>query len=86
MNGLQSPHKLLNEYLERHITCLPDDTGDPFTSDEPDLFIDVQVRGFEWERLQLGMLCHPTSSSSPLILSRFECNSGSSKDRAIALD
>ena len=64
MNGLQSPHKLLNEYLEKHITCLPGDTGDPFTSDERDFFIHVQVRGFDWERLQLGMLLYSTSSSS----------------------
>ncbi|KAF8622267.1 hypothetical protein AX15_007143 [Amanita polypyramis BW_CC] len=29
MNGLQSPHKLLNKYLEGHITCPAGDTGLP---------------------------------------------------------
>ncbi|KAF8338586.1 hypothetical protein F5887DRAFT_1236729 [Amanita rubescens] len=52
MNGLQSPHKLLNKYLEQHITCPPGDTGLPFTSDEPDLRIKVELKGFDWERLR----------------------------------
>ena len=42
MNGLQSPHKLLNECLEQ-ITCPPGDTGLPFTLNEPDLCIKVEV-------------------------------------------
>ncbi|KAF8326242.1 hypothetical protein F5887DRAFT_1144981 [Amanita rubescens] len=53
MNGLQSPHKLLNKYLEQHITCPPGDTGLLFTSGEPDLCIKVELKGFEWERLRL---------------------------------
>ncbi|KAK2464549.1 hypothetical protein APHAL10511_003407 [Amanita phalloides] len=53
MNGMQSPHRLMNKYLERYITCLPGDTGDPFTADEPDLLIDIQMRGFEWDRFKL---------------------------------
>ena len=53
-NGLQSPHKLLNEFIKGHSTCLPDDTGEPFTLDEPDLQISVRIRGFEWEALKYG--------------------------------
>jgi hypothetical protein len=56
MNGLQSPHKLLNKYIKAHTACLPGDTGNPFTWDEPDLCIEVQLRGFEWDRLQSGRL------------------------------
>jgi len=56
MNGLESPHKMLNEYLEEYLTCPPGDTGDPFTSSEPDLSINVKVKGFEWDKLQLGLL------------------------------
>jgi hypothetical protein len=52
INGLQSPHKLLNEYIKALATCLPDDTGEPFTSDEPDLQISDEMGGFEWGRLQ----------------------------------
>lgn len=56
MNGLQSPHKLLNIYLEEHLNCPPGDTGDPFTSDESNPFIDIEVKGFDWDKLQLGLL------------------------------
>ena len=56
MNGLQSPHKLLNKYLEGHITCPPGDTGHSFTLGEPDLISVVDVGGFDWDRLQLGLL------------------------------
>jgi hypothetical protein len=56
MNGLESPHKLLNEYIKGHTTCLPGDTGDPFTSSEPDLHVEVQLMSFEWDRLREGRL------------------------------
>jgi hypothetical protein len=55
-NGLESPHKLLNEYIKGHTTCLPGDIGDPYTSDEPELHIEVRMMGFEWDRLLLGNL------------------------------
>lgn len=55
-NGLESPHKLLNEYIKAHTTCLPGDTGDFFTSSEPELDVKVEVMGFDWERLQSGRL------------------------------
>lgn len=56
MNGLQSPHRVLNKYLEEHLTCPPGDTGEPFTSDEHNIFIEINVKGFEWDRLHLGLL------------------------------
>lgn len=56
MNGLQSHHKLLNKYLEGHITCPPGDTGHAFTLCEPDLISVVDVGGFDWDRLELGSL------------------------------
>ena len=44
----------MNRYIEAHTTCLPGDTGEPFTSDEPELRIEVQtLTGFEW---RLGRL------------------------------
>ena len=53
-NGLESPHKLLNEYIKGHTACLAGDTGDPFTSSEPELHVEVRIMGFEWDRLRLG--------------------------------
>ena len=56
MNGLESPHKLLNEYIQGHTTCLPGDTGDPFALSEPDLHVEVRMMSFEWDRLRTGKL------------------------------
>ena len=53
-NGLESPHKLFNEYINDYIGCLPGDTGKSFASVEDDLRIQVKMMGFEWERLKLG--------------------------------
>ena len=53
-NGLQLPHKLLNEYIKELTDCPLDDTGEPFTSDEPPLQITVKMLGFEWKRLEIG--------------------------------
>ena len=54
--GLESPHKLLNEFIKRHTTCLPGDCGEAFTKNEPDLRMDINVRGFEWDRFGDGKL------------------------------
>ncbi len=54
--GLESPHKLLNEFIKRHTTCLPGDCGEAFTRNEPDLRMDINVRGFEWDRFGDGKL------------------------------
>ncbi|KAF8238519.1 hypothetical protein L208DRAFT_1387485, partial [Tricholoma matsutake] len=54
-NGLESPHKLLNEYIKEHTICLPGNTGDPFTSSEPELQCEVQATSFEWDRLKLDL-------------------------------
>ena len=54
-NGLESPHKLLNEYIKAHTDCLPGDIGEPFLKGEPDPEIIVQPRSFEWDRLESGM-------------------------------
>ena len=56
LNGLESPHTLLNEYIKAHTTCYPGDTGLPFTLQEPKLCIKVQLMSFEWDRLEKGML------------------------------
>jgi len=56
INGLRSPHKLLNEYIKELTGCPPGDTGEPFTSDEPPLQIAVEMLGFDWGRLQSGRL------------------------------
>ena len=53
-NGLESPHTLLNKYLEQYIQCPPGDMDFyvPFTQLEPPLHIKPMVRTFDWERLQ----------------------------------
>ena len=53
-NGLESPHKLLNEYTKGHVNCLPGDIGEPFLEGEPDPEISVQLQGFDWDRLESG--------------------------------
>ena len=53
-NGLESPHKLFNKYIQDYIDCLPGDTGESFASAEHDLRIQVEMVGFEWGRLKLG--------------------------------
>jgi hypothetical protein len=56
LNGLRSPHRLLNEYIKQHTTCFPGDCGEAFTKDEPELGVRVVARGFEWSRLEKGRL------------------------------
>jgi len=56
MTGLESPHKLLNEFIVRHSTRFPVDRGEPFTTNEPDLRMEINVRGFDWERFGDGKL------------------------------
>ena len=56
MNGLESPHKLLTEFIVRHSTCFPIDRGEPFTTNEPDPRMEISVRGLEWERFGDGKL------------------------------
>ena len=53
-NGLESPHILLNRYLEQYIHCPPGDMDfyEPFTLWEPPLRIQPMVRTFDWERLR----------------------------------
>jgi hypothetical protein len=53
-NGLESPHKLLNEYIKALAVCYPGDDGEPFFSGEPRLQIEVGLRGFEWDKLESG--------------------------------
>ena len=53
-NGLESPDKLLNQYIKAHADCLPGDDGVPFLKGEPDPKIELELRGFEWDRLELG--------------------------------
>ena len=47
---------MLNSYIEKHTSCLPGDSGEPFTLDEPELRIEVELTSFEWDRLKLGRL------------------------------
>ena len=50
------PHKLLNEFIKWHATCFPADRGEPFAMNEPGLRLDVNVRGFDWDRSRDGKL------------------------------
>jgi hypothetical protein len=54
MNGLGSPHTLLNEYIRGHTGCFPGDRGDPFDLKEDDLRIVVKVKSFDWDKLLEG--------------------------------
>ena len=54
INGLESPHKLLNRYIKAHADCLPGDLGESFLEGEPDPKVEIQLRGFEWGRLKSG--------------------------------
>ena len=56
MNGLQSPHKLLNKYIKELTTRSPGDACEPFTSEEPDILTEFSLGGFEWHRLKSGRL------------------------------
>lgn len=53
-NGLESPHKLFNEYIEKLTTCLPGVTEEPFSLVEPQLNIELHMVNFEWDRLRAG--------------------------------
>jgi hypothetical protein len=55
-NGLQSPHKLLNEYVKVHTFNLPGDTGEPHVSEEGKVNAKVNLTTFDWDRLRNGML------------------------------
>jgi hypothetical protein len=59
-NGLQSPHKLLNAFIQELASCLPGDIGKPFAPGEPNLQITVQVLGFEWDKLWSGTVAQKT--------------------------
>ena len=56
MAGFQSPHKLLNRFIEDHTGCLPGDTGLPFVTQESDLRIEISLMSFEWDRFGAGEL------------------------------
>jgi len=51
-NGLESPHKILNKYIEAHMPCSLDQAGLPFTLEEPGIRPISKLMGFEWDRLQ----------------------------------
>jgi hypothetical protein len=69
LNGLESPHTLLNKFIEAHTTCRPGDAGEEFLSWEPELRMNLDVRGFDWDRLQSGTFV------PQLEFSLFLCNS-----------
>ena len=52
--GLQSPHKLLNEFIMSHTMRCPGDNGDSFTQNERDVSIKVMLTSFEWDKLERG--------------------------------
>ena len=56
MTGLESPHKLPNEFIFRHSTRFPVVHGEPFTMNESDLRMEINVRGFDWEKFGDGNL------------------------------
>ena len=78
-NGLESPHILLNRYIEQYIHCPPGDMDfyEPFTLWEPPLHIQPMIRTFDWERLR-----ESKSSSSSFCPSQHE--SGPSGVREVA--
>ena len=66
MNGLLSPHKLLSEYINQHITCDPGDLGRPFDGNELVPQVKVDVTSFDWDRLKSGKLVLQASGCQAL--------------------
>jgi hypothetical protein len=85
-NGLQSPHKLLNAFIQELASCLPGDIGKPFAPGEPNLQITVQVLGFEWDKLRSGrFVLQLPIPPSDLRYGRFKRSCRSSGHCAISL-
>lgn len=55
VNGLQSPHRILTQYINTHVGCDPGDTGERFASLEPTLESGINLVGFDWEKLRSGL-------------------------------
>ncbi|KAF8523132.1 hypothetical protein BU17DRAFT_86285 [Hysterangium stoloniferum] len=53
-NGLESPHRLLNKYIQQYALCIPGDSlsSEPFIVKEHPLQIEPKLRGFDWEKLR----------------------------------
>lgn len=66
MNGLLSPHRLLSEYIKQHITCDPDDIGQPFYENELAPQVKVDMTSFDWNRLMSGKLVLQASGCQAL--------------------
>ena len=79
-NGLESPHTLLNRYLEQYFLCPPGDVDFYEPLREPALRIQPMVRSFDWERLR-----ESRSSSSLFCLSHCSHESDPSDIREVAL-
>ncbi|KAF8522941.1 hypothetical protein BU17DRAFT_86519 [Hysterangium stoloniferum] len=53
-NGLESPHRLLNQYIQKYALCPPGDSlsSESFIVKEDKLHIEPKLRGFDWEILR----------------------------------
>jgi hypothetical protein len=55
MNGLQSPHRLFNKYIEQYADYAPLDFSDVLLEHEPEVQIKVKLRTFDWAKLEQGV-------------------------------
>src|SRR5277367_2876779 len=79
MNGLESPHKLLTEFIFAHTNFPHTVTDIPPASDEPELQVVVDIVGFEWEKLRKGML---QAFSCAIIPCFYVCSDGAALQEA----
>ena len=61
MNGLQSPHRLFNKYIEQYTDYAPLDFSDILLEHEPEVQIQVKLpETFEWAKLEQGVCHYPS--------------------------
>jgi len=61
MNGLQSPHRLFNKYIEQCTNYAPLDFSDILLEHEPEVQIQVKLpETFEWAKLEQGVCHYPS--------------------------
>jgi len=59
VNGLQSPHRLFNKYIEQYANYAPLDFSDTLLEHEPEVQIQVKLGTFEWVKLEQGACLFP---------------------------
>jgi hypothetical protein len=69
-NGLQSPHRLFNAYIEAYTDYYPLDCPNELLVGEPEVQVKVDLRTFDWEKLKKGTYLLPQLLPSPDLFDR----------------